>query len=473
MYSIECVQESLIKYKRDFIKNLLTTINSKLVSDNTGRDAFIDSIYINVCNKFFDKTLDNVVNSIVELGENIKDIPAAIASYYGLFRRSINIKTSNVNVETTLNEDVIEKGMEMCISKLIEINLVKRMIEIPYDDWIIDNSVFGDFESLTEVLDKTELSNEEQFSVVMDIIWKNLNTDLIKDDDIKDFKFYSVAVGQANGFSNEQIVDIVSDEKYMYLLDKDDSELTPLEQRQKKVLVESTAIYEDEKENYDLEKIRKDYNDIKEHYFDKLNDEGNLENFTSEDFNIVISKLEKFGVTRRFLNISRHILARCIKTVENKTIKWNSTITETVTTVNDDEYIRLKKKVEEVYDMHKGMVKRPLSTEEVYFYAGLMLKMGEQIGNVKTLFDRGLKKADDPVERYKLTRDKLKYYENELCLGEDIKEMDELYQEAISASRKDRKIWSSMLEEHLESLKYIIPKYEYELERAKEFIKRK
>jgi len=221
-----------------------------------------------------------------------------------------------------------------------------------------------------------------------------------------------------------------------------------------------------------VDKFLDDHRIVKEHYFDKLDDDGHLKDFDTNDVNKINSALTGLGVSPKIRSITRHFL---IKEVSKKNLtKAYKDIQAVSFVISQQEYKKLRKKVEELFNMRSKMPVRELSIEEVYYCAGTMLEMGEEVRTIETLFDRGLKKEKNPIKRFEAEHDRFIYYGEKLGIEDQIKEMDEIYQEAIVSSDEYKKEWSKMLGDCLKEFEYVIPfkyRYEYEINKAKQYRK--
>lgn len=460
MYDKDEVIKKLNQAKKDLIIKMVTNLNEAVIEHNVNIQGIGFSGYKDMCRNYFNNELDSLVDSVISNDYDLSSISNMFAVYYKKFCDIF---------KCYLSKDIITEGIINIDKEIINLNLINIIISVSYEEWINQNQFFADFQKMTRTFERVKLTNYEQFSIVMETIYRNLHTDLLKCESQNSVNFFSHASGQINGFTSEEMIEIVSDDKYNYLLDKHDSELSALELRQKNVLVSSKEIAE-EKKDFDLEKLKVIYKNIKEHYFDKLDENGKPENLNNNDVNTIIDMLKKLNVTDRFSSIAKRILTKYIVKDEPKYNFVNST-KFSKKLINDKEYKAIRNEIKEYFDMHSGKVVRPLSEEEVLCCANLMLKIGED-KLVRTLFDRTKQHEKNPISRYVREYDKLKYYENRLDIGQEIKDMEFAFQNMILSSDEDYNILKSMLDEDLRKVESLLPSgYEYEMNKAKEYKK--
>ena len=471
MYNLENVIAKINKDRMEKSSNIISSLNNKLINDVINNIKYNKKYCRQLCNAMFNDTKDFVINLIKDKNKDIADLTSQIVLYYVNFYKCIEkINSINKNFHFPINSNILKEEIFNLIKSLVDRNSTIRLLEKPYDKWIEDDIIFSEFNQFSEIIGNCNLSKDEQFYAVMDIIWRNANLDLTKKiNNNSDLSFYSIISVEQVGFTDKEAIDVITNDEYLYLITSDDSDLSELEKKQKKVLLDSIKLKE-ENSIIEISSIIEMHNIIKEHYFDKLDQNGKLQNFDEESFDKVISALKGLGVTNKFVSIARNILRKQLVCKDEKKIVVPK-VQQIKMGITDSEYKEIRKEIEQYFNIHDGKVIKPLCEEDVLYCASLMLKIDISTGLIKTLFDRGLKKIKDPIERYKAERDKLIYYQESYGIGNQISEMDEIYEEAIVALDDDKTIWRDMLSNSLQNIESKLPKYEYELKKAKEYKK--
>lgn len=460
MYNKDNVIKKIAQAKRDLIIKNITKLNEKVIKDNIKLNSDFGKhkkIYIS----YFDKKEDDLVESILQNDDDIEHIVSSCLNYYKKFASMFKFY---------LDKTVLTHYISNLNDTIVNLNLTRRIISVPFDEWVRNNQFFDDFSRMIKTLEDIGLSNNDQFSIVMETIWKNMNTDLLNVDSNCSINFFSMASGEINGFNDEEVIEIITEDKYSYLLEKRDNELSDLELRQKKVLIASKEIFE-LKKDFNIKKFQDKYSILKEYYFDKLDENGKPANLSDSDVNIIVNTLEELGVTDRFLKLSSKILKKFV-VKENKPYNFvNIDNHKTNKLINEKEYKEIRREIKKYFNMHSGQIERQLSEEEVLYCASLMLKIGEK-ELVKTLFDRSKTYDDNPVSRYQKEYDKLKYYENRLGIEKEISDMEFAFQNMFLSSEEDYEILKSILDSDLRKVESLLPSgYEYEIKKAKEYKK--
>ncbi len=465
MYNIESVLQKLNSTKKDSVNKTISCMNKEIINEIMDRYNLNDTYKI-IFNNLFEKTQNKLIENILAYNGDVNAMILEFVEYYDEFCKSFIISQENGDYNLRIDGNLFENGVINAIDTIRSIDTVTKTIRSSCEQWIKNNFLFDDFKTFTTVIGNSTLSKNEQFYIVMDIIYKNLKLDLEKYITNKNVEFYSVDASQILGINENEFIDIFNNDKCNYLLNTDSSKLTELEKKQKLILMNLKEIKQNECNDFNIYDTVHTYNDIKTNYFDKLDANGNLQDFNNDSYNIVISSLKKLGVNDKILNIAKNKLKKQIKYIQQNNVSKNEN-----RGITDAEYTIIRKQIEEFYDIHNCTVAKPLSEEDVLYCASLMLKIDVDIKTIKALFDRGLNRIDDPVKRYEQEKDKLLYYQEKLGIENQVDEINQFYEEILVASDDDKKVWTSMLDGSLKDVEYKLPKYEYELKKAKEFKK--
>lgn len=104
----------------------------------------------------------------------------------------------------------------------------------------------------------------------------------------------------------------------------------------------------------------------------------------------------------------------------------------------------------------------------------LMLKIGIDNKTIKTFIDRSKPEYQNPITRYINNYDKLKYYGEKLGFKDELGTLDEMFKETFVVTPSDYQEWKKMLNQELTTIESKIPNNcEYELRKAKQYIKKK
>lgn len=462
MYDKDKIIEKVNQAKKDLIIKKISEINEELINHYINENRDFDK-YKKLCSNYFDKELSDLVESVILKDKDITSITKLLAMYYKKFKTIFMCYSDN---------NIISNGILNIDEIIIDLNLIRRIITVPYEEWVEQHQFFDDFNRMTTSFENIKLANSDKFYIVMETIWKNINAGLLECESGCDINFFSLSSGQMNGFDENEVIDIISDDKYKYLLEKNNNELSDLELRQKNVLISSKEILE-EKIDFDIDKLKGKYEDLKKHYFNKIDENGKFINLNKDDVKIVIATLKKLGVTDKFASIAQRILTKeVVKEVKSKSkYSFVNSTKFSKKLINDKEYKAIRNEIKEYFDMHDGKVVRPLTEEETLYCANLMLKIGED-KLVRTLFDRTKQHEKNPISRYVREYDKLKYYESRLGIEQEIEDMEIAFQNMILSSDEDYNILKSMLDEDLRTVESLLPSsYEYEMNKAKEYKK--
>lgn len=413
------------------------------------------------CESIISESLDSTEEEIIDYS-NIK--------FMNYFMGMIDIFSDSdvMSYHREIQEIFIIKAAEIVLN-VDDLLSVSDVINAPRESWSVNKSVFVEMADLTDRLEGLDIPKIDHASIVLEIINRNISAKILEQDS-KDIRFALPFIAKKNGLTDEEL-DNISAGKYDYVLMSDYEELSDLEKGIKIFMKEILSV--DEGIPY-IEKFLNSHRIVKEHYFDKMDDNGNLKDFDINDVYKIDSALKELGVNDKVRSTTKRFLA---KDVSKKSIVKASTGVKIASIgIPQQEYIKLRKEVEKLYNIRSGKIVRPLSIDEVYYCAGTMLEMGEEISTIETLFDRGLKKEKDPVKRFESEHDKWVYYGEKFEREDQINEMNEIYQEAINSSEEDKKEWSKMLGDCLTEFEFKIPvkcRYEYEINKAKEFVKKR
>ncbi len=222
------------------------------------------------------------------------------------------------------------------------------------------------------------------------------------------------------------------------------------------------------KQVVDISDVQKYHKDIKEHYFDRIDD------YKQNDIEIVLEALLKLKVREELVTAIRYTLEskmnrRLSKGLEN-TFSVN---TYHVRNECSDALLRL----EETVDLKELMPRKFLSQEQTLEIVVLMLKAKinrEQIQIfLKNLEIKNVMKKVNPVTQYLALYDKLKFYELRLVLVEELKSLEDYFQMLGIANDEEYSFWKKCLEEELTNyLKAIPGSFDYEFEEGKKRLKK-
>jgi len=459
-------------FNSDVIKKDLRDAKKRIIP-RTINDIF--NLYVNLASKVAPKKDISGIRKSCELiiSESMDSAEESIIDYSNqefmdYFAKLIDIFNDSVFMQhhAEVNYTFIMESAKI-LYNIDDLLSVCDLINVPFEYWSNNKSVFVDISDFTDRLSRVDIPKLDYVSIIMEVIKRNISAKILEQSS-KNPKFSLPFIANKNGLTDKDIADIsIGEYDYIYTSDKKD--LTDLEKRIKSFMTELSSVSDGV---HYVDKFLDDHRIVKEHYFDKLDDDGHLKDFDTNDVNKINSALTGLGVSPKIRSITRHFL---IKEVSKKNLtKAYKDIQAVSFVISQQEYKKLRKKVEELFNMRSKMPVRELSIEEVYYCAGTMLEMGEEVRTIETLFDRGLKKEKNPIKRFEAEHDRFIYYGEKLGIEDQIKEMDEIYQEAIVSSDEYKKEWSKMLGDCLKEFEYVIPfkyRYEYEINKAKQYRK--
>ena len=139
-----------------------------------GCDEFwVDEINNEIDISYFDKKEDDLVESILQSDDDIEHVVNSCMNYYKKFASMFKFY---------LDKTVLTHYISGLNDAIVNLNLTRRIISISFDEWVRNNQFFDDFSRMIKTFEDIGLSNNDQFSIVMETIWKNMNTDLLNVD---------------------------------------------------------------------------------------------------------------------------------------------------------------------------------------------------------------------------------------------------------------------------------------------------
>ena len=199
MYDKDKIIEKVDQAKKDLIIKKISEINEKLINHYINENRDFDK-YKKLCSNYFDKELSALVESVILKDKDITSITKLLAMYYKKFKTIFMCYSDN---------NIISNGILNIDEIIIDLNLIRRIITVPYEEWVEQHQFFDDFNRMTTSFENIKLANSDKFYIVMETIWKNINAGLLECESGCDINFFSLSSGQMNGFDENEVIDII------------------------------------------------------------------------------------------------------------------------------------------------------------------------------------------------------------------------------------------------------------------------
>lgn len=464
--NIETAKKRFIDYLDEAIENeMRNTIY--LISDVAISEIFNPEQIKNLRKK------NNIISS-KEISEKIYDVLKNCEGDFSFSAENVVDKIYEVMSSSELFRSIKKNTLEIAITdKVTEyftLSIIKEIVNSSKEQFIDDNILFLEYGILSSELEKSKLSRIDKQRILIDILNKNLSNACFNEDEYGNYLFLGDFINKYE-FSAEEAFEILSNDKYKYLLSCDDDNLSSLEKRQKALLQEGIA--------YNArEEIDETYNDhiiIKKHYLDKIDQFGDISGLEKEDVDLVCNSLKNIGVVDELVESIRYTLEKKVKqTTQTTEYKWKETKKKQQELISDKEYKKARKEIGAFFNLYTGLVERDLTEDEIIHCTSLMLKIGIDSKTVETFIDRSKPEYQNPIARYINNYDKLKYYGEKLGFKYELGTLDEIFKETFVVTPSDYQEWKKMLNQELTAIESKIPNNcEYELHKAKQYIKKK
>lgn len=380
---------------------------------------------------------------------------------------------SSSELFSTISKNDVKETIIGNVSESFVLSIVKKFVEETKEQFLDDNIFFLEYEMLSSELEKSKLSRIDKQRVLIDILNKNLSNACFSEERLDDYLILGSFINEC-GFSAEAAFEVLTDDKYQYLLSRDDSELSSLEKRQK-TLLKKGSNYNNKKNRDEIDKVYNDHIIIKKHYLDKINSSLSEEKISEEDINLTCDSLKNIGVVDELVESIRYTLAKKLNSTSQTTeYKWKESKKKTKELISDKEYKKTRKEIGDFFNLYTGTVERDLTEDEIIYCTSLMLKIGIDSKTIETFIDRSKPEYKNPIARYINNYDKLKYYEEKLEFKDNLETLDEMFKETFVAAPSDYQDWKQMLNQELTAIESKIPNNcEYELHKAKQYSKKK
>lgn len=241
----------------------------------------------------------------------------------------------------SIKKNTLEIAITDKVTEYFTLSIIKEIVNSSKEQFIDDNILFLEYGILSSELEKSKLSRIDKQRVLIDILNKNLSNACFNEDKYGNYLFLGDFINKYE-FSAEEAFEILSNDKYKYLLSCDDDSLSSLEKRQKALLQEGIA--------YNArEEIDETYNDhivIQKHYLDKIDQFGDISGLEKEDVDLVCNSLKNIGVVDELVESIRYTLEKKVKpTTQTIEYKWKETKKKQQELISDKEYKKVRKEI--------------------------------------------------------------------------------------------------------------------------------
>lgn len=385
----------------------------------------------------------------------------------------MTIISSTKPLKQNNNNKIIIKNKHLDINeatkeKYHNLKYLIKVMEISDDEWEEINGVNDVTGILAEYIEKTPcLRLREKVELFMKEIEKNVEHGAEK---INQSVLLDLRNVEEEGLTLKEVNKMMENISISDLIKKDEKELTPNEQKLKRIVKESSDTYNKE----ELDDISVGYTLIKENYIlkGKKTENGKFERtLTKKDIEKTVEGLLKIGVTTNFTNSIKYLLEK--ELIKKQNSKSNITLhkenqKETKHFITDKEYKQIKKEILNYFNPYTGEVQKDLTEEEVFYCAQLMSKIDIDKDIIRTLFRKNDTQLENPIAQMVKTRDKINYYQDKLMIEEHIKTIDESFQEIFITTPNDYIFWKDIIKQELQEVEHKLPQsYEYEMQKVK------
>jgi len=140
----------------------------------------------------------------------------------------------------SIKKNTLEIAITDKVTEYFTLSIIKEIVNSSKEQFIDDNILFLEYGILSSELEKSKLSRIDKQRVLIDILNKNLSNACFNEDKYGNYLFLGDFINKYE-FSAEEAFEILSNDKYKYLLSCDDDSLSSLEKRQKALLQEGIA----------------------------------------------------------------------------------------------------------------------------------------------------------------------------------------------------------------------------------------
>lgn len=340
-----------------------------------------------------------------------------------------------------------------------------RLLNVPKDKWPLYTEIFNEFAILSKKLEAAPLYSSEKVTILFTFLERNIASHILEAETkafdqkaINDYKFKTM--------TSEEAYELIRSEKYGYLLNSPNEELS-----KEDLLIKEDILTFTESHIFDLTDIVNNHQNIFDHYLNKKDD------YTKDDINIILNTLKSMKVSEIIVEYVRIILNR--KLEKRLKAQTKIVIKKEVSPVNspktkkylsDKEYKTIKKELASYYDLYNSKLIRPLSYEEMIYCVNLLIKLGESKDTIN-LFVMNAEKSilsTNPITKYLQYYEKLKYYSEITGDFDTLAEIEEYFKEIFICNDTDYVFWkcniANLLNKEIDLLSL---RSDYEMNEAK------
>ena len=361
----------------------------------------------------------------------------------------------------------LDKEDEISKENLFYAYVIKECIKKREENANTVDSLFAEFKKLSTVLDKTDISIKEKFTIVLYFInenlekiekckQENLKAIFINEDDLKKYNFKTIKVKEIEKMSDNGTL--------REFMNSEDEKLTSDE------IIQRNELRAFAKSNiHQTQKVISRFKTIKHSYMEKET------TYTELDIEKIISALSKLNMSDKFCNsLKEYLYYQLNKRKKTPTYTKNEPIQSNKEESYEERMIKLKQIEKILYNyinLDNLKANGPLSYEEQMLVISYLIEYGtikeKQLQEFLKRTNNAYPINDNPINQYLRIREKLSYYQIEYP---ETDAMEECFQELFLTSNKsdDYNTLVELLKEYIKEASQSIPNnYQYELEQGK------
>lgn len=320
--------------------------------------------------------------------------------------------------------------------------------------------LFNDFEDLSNILLNSPLAPRERFEVINFFMLRNM-----PDKDVEEIRIFKAKdILNHPYFINrqEELKSILSSKEFFKILYGPVESLSMYELCLK---ADIEAVFSE---------IQCSYNDIADKMLELSKCFYNDKEKTAEDIEKAFAILESVGVARELIIPFK---VKMLKELKRKETEKNIKPMIKKEPKAQLDYAKITQELENYIDLATCEAKKFATLDEQIHCVYLMLKINIKTNDiVKYLRSCELYQNLEninPIAYYNMCFEKLKYYEEKYGLEENIKVLENYFQELIVCNDDDYLFWKNALEEEFKETEKYLPKNgEYELTKGRALLKK-
>lgn len=370
------------------------------------------------------------------------------------------------------------KEHELTAGELIkELVIVKNLIHYFQTEREDIGIVFNEFPVLSTYLLQSPLSMEERLQIIFELCKRNYSlcgkSDILVYDlkKIRDFRFEKMELEDATSLWFDSI--------FPNCFSSNDKFLTREASKTRDALVNSPQLLMGKNQDiFDNSSI------VNQYYLDKI------DSYKAQDVEVIVEALKNLGINNVLCQKIRSILLKDVNqrleqeklvNIQNRVssqTEIKKEVFQQVFRTKSVNYEEVYSELKDVVDLRDMRAKCSLSLDQIIYYVSLLLYIKINRADVQ-MFLKNVEVENNrclhnPISLYLELYDKLKYYEERLCLFENMKLLEDYFQELFIASDEEYEFWKlNFQQEFNHYLKEIPGSFDYEFREATKRLEKK